>query len=279
MIKKRKSLWRRLKENRAVQTLSTILLPILFGVLIIALWQGQILHKIFNTDINTLPLPSRICRIILDNLPSIGENALYTIIVALAGLLIGSVIGYLIAVFASLFQKWGAGGLTIVGAFNAIPIVALAPVLSNWTKDVSSDPNFRSMVAKTFVVMIVCIASMSINAFRGLTELKPFALDLMSSYAAKKRTVFFKLRLPNSIPYVFTALRVSVPISIISAVVSEYFAEYIVGVGREIRENIVLGQYPTAWAYIVVACLIGIAMYGLLMAVEAVVLKNRRIKN
>lgn len=278
MIKKKKSLWRRLKENKAVQTTSTFLLPVLFGVLIIFLWQGQGLHKIFNTDTNTLPLPSRICHIILDNIPAFGENALYTIIVSVVGLVVGSIIGYLIAVFAATFQKWGAGGLSIVGAFNAIPIVALAPVMTNWTKDVSDDPNMRSMVAKTLVVMIMCIASMSINAFRGLTELKPFALDLMSSYAAKKSTVFFKLRLPNSIPYVFTALRVSVPISIISAVVSEYFAEYIVGVGREIRENIVLGQYPTAWAYIVVACLIGLLLYGILMVVESIVLKRRRAR-
>lgn len=276
MIKKKKSLWRRLKENKAVQTTSSVLLPVLFGVLIVVLWQGQVLHKIFNTDTNTLPLPSRICRIILDNIPTFSENALYTIVVAVVGLVVGSIIGYFIAVFAATFQKWGAGGLTIVGAFNAIPIVALAPVMTNWTKDVSSDPNTRSMVAKILVVMIMCIASMSINAFRGLTELKPFALDLMSSYAAKKSTVFFKLRLPNSIPYVFTALRVSVPISIITAVVSEYFAEYIVGVGREIRENIVLGQYPTAWAYIVVACLIGLLMYGILVLVESVVLKNRK---
>ena len=272
MIRRRKSLWQKLKENRAAQTISSILLPVLFGVLIIVLWQGQILHKFFNTDTNTLPLPSRICHIILDNIPAFSQNALYTIIVAVAGLLIGSIIGYLIAVFAATFQKWGKG------AFNAIPIVALAPVMTNWTKDISSDPNIRSMFAKTFVVMIVCIASMSINAYRGLTELKPFALDLMSSYAAKKSTVFFKLRLPNSVPYIFTALRVSVPISIISAVVSEYFAEYIVGVGREIRENIVLGQYPTAWAYIVVACLIGLLMYGVLMLVESIVLKKRRIK-
>ena len=278
MIRKRKSIWRRFKENKAVQTVSSVLLPVLFGVLILALWQGQVLHKLFNTDTNTLPLPSRICRIIIDNIPTFAVNALYTVIVAVVGLLVGSIIGYLIAVFAATFQKWGNGGITIVGAFNAITIVALAPAMTNWTTDVSNDPNIRSMFAKTLVVMIVCIASMSINAFRGLTELKPFALHLMKSYAAKKSTVFFKLRLPNSIPYVFTALRVSVPISIISAVVSEYFAEYITGVGREIRENIVLGQYPTAWAYIVVACLIGLVMYGVLMLVESIVLKNRRIK-
>ena len=80
--------------------------------------------------------------------------------------------------------------------------------------------------------------------------------------------------MPNSVPYIFTALKVSTPNAVISAIVSEYFAEYIVGVGREIRENIVQAQYSTAWAYIVVACAIGIIFYAVLMIVEAIVMKK-----
>jgi NitT/TauT family transport system permease protein len=98
----------------------------------------------------------------------------------------------------------------------------------------------------------------------------------MKSYAAGKTTIFFKLRMPNCVPYIFTALRVSVPGSVICALVSEYFAEYIIGVGRQIRENIVLAQYATAWAYIVVACGIGILMYVILLTVESIKLKGRR---
>ncbi len=169
-----------------------------------------------------------------------------------------------------------AGGLTIVSAFNAIPIVALAPVINNWTRDVSNDVSVRSTLAKIIVVTISCTAAMSVNAFRGLTELKPFSEDLMTSYAAPKIVVFTKLRLPNSLPYVFTALRVSVPASVIGALVTEYFAEDTVGVGRQIRENIVKGQYTTAWAYIATACAIGIGMYIILMLVERMVLKRRR---
>lgn len=169
-----------------------------------------------------------------------------------------------------------AGGLTIISAFNAIPIVALAPVINNWTRDVSNDVSVRSTLAMIIVVTISCTAAMSVNAFRGLTELKPFSEDLMTSYAAPKIVVFTKLRLPNSLPYVFTALRVSVPASVIGALVTEYFAEDTVGVGRQIRENIVKGQYPTAWAYIATACAIEIGMYIILMLVERMVLKRRR---
>jgi NitT/TauT family transport system permease protein len=191
----------------------------------------------------------------------------------LAGLFLGSVLGYLTAILATLFPRWGAGGLNLLAAFNAVPIVALAPVITNLTKDVSDDAYIRSMVAKMLVVMLFCAATMSINAWRGLRELKPFSEDLMLSYAAGRRSVFMKLRIPNSVPYVFTALGVGVPACVIGALVSEYFAEYITGVGRQIRENIVLAQYPTAWAYIVTACATGIVLYLILTLCRRLILK------
>lgn len=265
-----------MKSKKLLNTLSGVGLPLLFGVVLFILWQTQVLHAWMGTDTVTLPLPTRIGEIISQNSESIQGQVKMTLIVALGGLAAGSLLGYLIAVIATVFSKWGAGGLTIVSAFNAIPIVALAPVINNWTRDVSSEVSIRSTVAKILVVTISCTAAMSVNAFRGLTELKPFSEDLMKSYAASKLTVFMKLRLPNSLPYVFTALRVSVPASVIGALVTEYFAEDTVGVGRQIRENIVKGQYPTAWAYIAVACAIGIIMYIILMLIERLVLKRRR---
>lgn len=202
----------------------------------------------------------------------------YLMIVALGGLVLGSILGYFIGVAGAVFKKWGMGGLTIVSAFNAIPLVALAPVINNWTRDLSNVVDIRSTVAKIITVTIFCTASMSVNAYRGLTEVKPFSEDLFASYGSSKLKMFFKLRLPNSLPYVFTALRVSVPSCIIGAVVSEYFAEQVIGVGRQIRENIVKGQFPTAWAYITIACVMGILMYIILLTVEAIVLKNRRAR-
>ncbi|HEX2926465.1 MAG TPA: ABC transporter permease subunit [Ruminiclostridium sp.] len=262
------------KLNR--DTLTTLVYPLLFALLFAVLWQTQILHKIIGTDTFTLPLLGRIFTIIGDNAPKILKNVSATLIVALGGLILGSILGYLLGIIATVFPKWGKGGLTIVSAFNAIPIIAVAPILNNLTKDFSKDANTRSMLAKMLVVTIMCMVSMSINAYRGFTDLKPFSEDLMKSYAAGRFTVFLKLRVPNCVPYVFTALRVSVPASIISALVSEYFAEYIIGVGRQIRENIVLAQYATAWAYIFVACAIGIIMYAILLTVESIMLKKRR---
>jgi NitT/TauT family transport system permease protein len=267
-------------ENKSLRinksAVTTILFPVLFGVIVFILWQTQLLHAIIGTDTFTLPLPGRIVSIIAGNGPSIMNNVWATLIVTLVGLGLGSLLGYLLGVVATVFPKWGAGGLSIVAAFNAVPIVAIAPIINNLTKDMSSQADVRSMYAKIIVVMLVCMIAMSISSYRGFTEVKPFSEDLMKSYAASKRTIFFKLRVPNCVPYVFTALRVSVPASVISALISEYFAEYVIGVGRQIRENIVQSQYATAWAYITVACIIGILMYVGLLITESIMLKGRR---
>lgn len=275
-IKRKKSIVVRIRENQKIQSVLTIALPVLLGLLILAGWQTQVLHKIFNTDTYTLPLPTKIGSIFMDNIDKVAENTWETVSVAFIGLVLGSLLGYIAAIFAAMFPKLGKGGLGIVGAFASIPVVALAPVLTNWTKDVSTDAHIRSMVAKILVVMLISAANMSLNAYRGLTELPPYAEDLMAVYAAKRRVVVFKLRIPNSLPYIFVALKVAVPASIMTTVVSEYFAEYIAGVGRQIRENIVLAQYSTAWAYIVDACLIGIVSYVILMVIQGIVLRKRR---
>ncbi len=265
------------KRKWSADSITSVVYPVAFGILLLILWQTGILHKLLHTDEYILPYPSRILTIISETKDSIMANVWASMAVIILGLALGSVVGYFIAVGATIFPKFGKGGLAVISVFNAIPIVALAPVIINWTKDVSSVASVRSMVAKIIVVMLVCMSSMSINAHRGLTELKPFSLDLMKSYAAGRGTIFSQLRFPNSVPYIFTALRVSVPSSVITALVTEYFAEYRIGVGRQIRENILIAQYATAWSYIVVACIIGISLFIALLLIERVALKKYRV--
>lgn len=265
-----------IKKRISVDSATSVVYPLAFGIIIVLMWQSGMLHKILKTDEYILPYPTRIFQIISENSDKISQNAASSVFVTVTGLVLGSILGYLAAIGATVSPRFGKGGLTVISAFNAIPIVAMAPVIMNWTKDISGKAEIRSTVAKIIVVTLMCMASMSINAHRGLNELKPFSLDLMKSYAADKKTVFLKLRLPNSIPYVFTALKVSVPASVITALVSEYFAEYRAGVGRQIRENILIAQYATAWAYIAVACLIGIILFALLLMAESIFLRKRR---
>ena len=263
------------KTESKFSSVTAVVYPLLFGVVLIVLWQFQILHKLLQTTTLILPLPTRIVSVIGENLPAIAADTWATVSVILPGLVLGSVIGYLLAVFATNSPKFGATGLTIIAAISAIPTVALAAVILQWTRDVSTDVDVRSYVMKLIIVTVVSVASMTLNAYRGLTELQPFALDLMKSYAANKMTVLIKLRAPNSVPYIFTSLKVSVPACVTAALVSEYFAEKITGVGRRIRECILQAQYSTAWAYIVTACAIGIILFAILMIAEKLIMRKR----
>lgn len=254
----------------------SVVYPIAFGVLILTLWQTGVLHKLMHTTTTILPLPTKIIEIIVDNATTIWQNTCITLAVIIPGLIIGSLIGYLLSMLACNSPRFGVTGLTIIAAISAIPIVALSAVMLQWTRRVSTDVTVRSYVMKLLIVIIVSIASMTLNAYRGLTELQPFSLDLMKSYAAGHFMVLLKLRIPNSIPYVFTSLKVGVPASVMAALISEYFAEKVCGVGRMIRENVLKAQYSTAWAYIAVACLIGIILFAILLAVEAFVMKKQR---
>ena len=143
------------KNRKRWDAVTTVAYPLLFAVLLIAAWQTKLLHRLLHVDTFILPIPTRILTIIQENWGAIAENLQSTVIVIVIGLAAGSLLGYLIALVAAAFPHWGAGGLTIVSCFNAVPVVALAPVIINWTRDVSNDVAFRSMVAKCIVVMIL----------------------------------------------------------------------------------------------------------------------------
>lgn len=264
----------KIKNSKALVTLVWVL-----GLLVI--WEifAFIIQATKRTPENIMPHVWQIFYSLIDPKPvSNGMSCLQVVLFnagqtlsrAGQGFMIGTLIGFALAILMKLshiVEKIAAPYLMLI---QLIPILGMAPIILAMTHDIGS--------SRIIIAAILTFYPVATNTLAGLNSVEKQKYELMYSYAAKKSTVFFKLRLPNSVPYVFTALRVSVPISIISAVVSEYFAEYIVGVGREIRENIVLGQYPTAWAYIVVACLIGLVMYGVLMLVESIVLKNRKVK-
>lgn len=262
-------------------TVTSVVYPVIFGIVLFTLWQTQVLHKLVHADEWILPTPSHIGEIIGGNLQKLFGNLLMTTIPVVIGLALGSFLGFLVALFAVQFKHFGKGGLAVVSCFNAIPIVALAPVFNNLVKVWISDIQVRGIVSKFLVVTVMCVSSMSFNAYRGLTEVQPFGEDLMKTYAADRKTVFFKLRLPNCLPFIFTALKVSLPVSIISALVSEYFIDTVEGsgsypgLGRMIRSNILNAQYASAWAYITFACALGIGCYMLLMLIQKKVLGTR----
>ena len=234
--------------------------PVAFGLVFLAFWQLGGIHAMLHFKIFQLPVPFTIIETIGKNLSRMLTDTLVTTSGALTGLIIGSLLGFLVAVVAAMFTKWGYPALTIVALFNAIPIVALSPIMNRWF-----DSGFGQKVG---VVTVVCMATMAINAYRGLNDLKPFTLDLMDSYAAPKKVKFFKLRLPNSLPSIFTALKINIANALIAAMISEYFASSTSGLGFSIKDNLRKAMMAKGWSCIVMAAIVGILLYSIITLVE-----------
>lgn len=237
-----------------------VLWPSAFGIAFILVWQFGFLHKLFNLKPFQLPVPTEIASTLANNLSIALRDGGVTISGALIGLVIGSFIGFVIAVIATFFPKWGYGGMIVVTAFNAVPIVALSPIMNNWFS--------TGMGQKIGVVTVVCMAAMAINAYSGLNNLKPYSLDLMHTVAASEWTIFKKLRLPNSLPYVFTAFKINIAPAIIAAIISEYFAASTSGLGFGIKDNLRKAEMAMGWSYIVVASIAGVILYCIILLVE-----------
>ena len=148
-------------------------------------------------------------------------------------------------------------------ALNAVPIFVLVALFNNMYPVTSEVPR-RLMV--TLVVYFIVL----VNVARGLREVGATALELMHSYAASDIAILRKVRVPNAVPYLFTALQIAAPASVITAFVSEYFGGSQNGLGSRIVGNIALSNNAEAWAYVLGACLLGLAFFLVALVLERV---------
>jgi NitT/TauT family transport system permease protein len=109
-----------------------------------------------------------------------------------------------------------------------------------------------------------------VNVTRGLTQVSPTHVELMHSYAATDVAILRKVRVPNAVPYLFVALKIAAPAAVITAFVSEYFGGSQNGLGSRIVSNIAISSNATAWAYVLGACLLGLAFFLAAVALERV---------
>jgi NitT/TauT family transport system permease protein len=111
-----------------------------------------------------------------------------------------------------------------------------------------------------------------INTVRGLTSADLASLELMRSYAASDLDIFRKVRLPSALPYIFNALKIGTTLSMIGAIVAEYFGGAITGLGVNISNDAALIRYPTVWSEIIIASALGIIFYFVVSLIERLVM-------
>ncbi|MGF6353468.1 NitT/TauT family transport system permease protein [Paenibacillus sp. 4624] len=238
------------------------LLPWLAGGIFLTLWQLRFFHVLLSLEDYQLPVPSAIAASIRDNAEMLFRYAIYSGTEMLGGFLIGSLLGALAAMGASLFANSGRAAVTVLSALNAVPIVALAPIMNNWFGD--------GIWSRIAVVSVITMAAMAVSLFKGLTSIQPQYEELLSSLAASRKQFFWKLRMPHALPSLFAGLKINMSTSIIGAIVGEFFIAS-QGLGYLLSDQIRLANMPLAWSCIVIAAILGIVLY------ETVVLAEKRL--
>lgn len=235
--------------------------PIVVGVAGLGLWEGVVWG--FGIRKFLLPKPSSIIARLSENWPILRHAGWETGRIALSGLVVGIVAGIVLALVTTRFRTLNEGLTPLAVAVNATPIVALAPIFNAWF-------GITGTLSNQAVVVAIVFFPVFINTARGLTEVHPDELELMRSYASSEWTILREVRIPNAVPFFANALRVVAPLSVIAAIVAEYFGGPQDRIGNVITSNVAFVRYDVAWAAIAVASALGLALFAVALLVERV---------
>lgn len=198
--------------------------------------------------------------------------SLFTAKESILGLAIGGVVGFTIAVVLSQSRLAERGFIPYIVASQTVPLLAIAPmvVIGLGTKGVTD------WVSVAILAAYLTFFPVTINALRGLQSADPRAVELMHSYAASRWRILWKLRVPASLPYFFSAFRIAAPLSIVGAIISEPAASIQGGLGGAIVN---FNQYYSIepqelWATNLIAALLGIIFFAAVVAAERMVVRR-----
>jgi NitT/TauT family transport system permease protein len=132
-----------------------------------------------------------------------------------------------------------------------------------------------SSLPRRIVVAISAFVPIFVNVLRGLSRLAPVHAELMDSYAASGGAVLRTIRIPGALPYFFIGLRIASSLAVIAAIVTEYFGGLKNGLGSRITGAVGETDYPSAWASVLGAVLLGLLFFVAALVLERVVLGRR----
>ena len=252
---------------RLARRSGTWLPPLVVFVAVILIWEVSFL--LLDVKSFLIPRPTVIWSAVVAEWPTLQRGLAYTGFEAVVGLALGVTLGT-VAGLATARWATARDALVPIGTgMSTIPIIAFAPITINWF-------GFESQLPRITIVALMTFFPVMVNTVRGLTQVDPAALELMASYAATPEAILRRLRLPNALPYWFTALRIAVTLSVIGAVVGEFFGGPQYSIGNYVTNMTGQFKYPNAWAAIIMACLLGISLYLVALLAERLVMPWQR---
>jgi NitT/TauT family transport system permease protein len=203
------------------------------------------------------------------------HSALFTAKEAVAGFALGAVIGFSIGVVLVHSRLLQRGFLPYIVASQTVPILAIAPMVVIWVNPKLPGP-LQGWGAVAVIAAYLTFFPVAINTLRGLQSADPRALDLMRTYAASDWRILWKVRVPASMPYVVSALKVAATASVVGAIIGEAPSSIPDGLGGAIINfNQYYSLQPTfLWATNIVCAVLGLLLFGLVALTERLVLRR-----
>ncbi len=194
---------------------------------------------------------------------------------AAVGFGVGAVIGFVLAVVLVHSRLLQRGFLPYIVVSQTVPILAIAPMVVVWVNPKLPGP-LQGWGAVAVIATYLTFFPVTINTLRGLQAADPRALELMRTYAASRWSVLWKLRVPSSLPYLFSALRLSATASVVGAIIGELPTGLQNGLGGAIFNfNEYYSIEPQElWATDVIAAFLGIAFFVLVVLAERAIVRR-----
>ena len=241
------------------ETTLRIVAPVAVGLLVLGAW--QFLVSVVGVSDYLLPSPASIVEEFIAYWPSIASAMVITGTNALIGLVVGSILGILLAALAARWRGIDQMSAPVVASLAVIPIVALAPVLNSMF---GADSQF----GRQAIAALASFVPVFINTLRGFRQTEPVHRDLMKAYAANSGQVLRSLTLPTARPFILTGIRIASSLAVISALVAEYFGGPRGGLGGLISTSAASSAYARAWAYVVASIALGLLFYLVTLGLE-----------
>jgi NitT/TauT family transport system permease protein len=206
-----------------------------------------------------IPSPLDVARTLFGDFGTILRNLVPTAVESVLGFLLGNVLSIAVATLFIHQRTVEEALFPLAIVVRSIPIVALAPILVLLFGN--------DLAPKVIIAALVCFFPTLVNMVRGLSSVNPQALELMKILSATKGEIFWKLRIYNSLPYLFAALKIAASASVIGAIVGEWIGAT-EGIGALIIHATYNFDTPLLYASITVACVFSVLFTSLISFLE-----------
>jgi NitT/TauT family transport system permease protein len=233
---------------------------------------GQLIEGTLSAERPLLPAPHQIVETFADDVfgwpvtspRSLVYHSWVTLSATFLGFLLGATFGIMLAVLIVHARTLQKSLLPWIICSQMVPILAVAPIVIV----VLGSIGLRGLLPKAIISAYLCFFPVTIGVVKGLTSPDPIQRDLMRTWSATPAQIFWKLRWPASLPFLFTSLKVSITISLIGAIVAELPTGAQAGIGARLLAGSYYGQTIQIWAALVAASLLAVGLIGLVSFFE-----------